>query len=102
MRLLLPLAVASALTALAAPASADSTDDLFLASLRAAGISFQDPDRAVRAGKFVCALVDQGQRGKEVVDTVQSQNPAVDQEGAAKFTAIAAHAYCPKAIAGLS
>ncbi|OBK49591.1 hypothetical protein A5657_21500 [Mycobacterium kubicae] len=100
MRLLPPLAAAIGLIALAGPARADSTDDLFLASLRAAGINFQDPGRAVSAGKYVCALVDQGKKGMEVVNTVQSQNPAVDQEVAAKFTAIAANAYCPKAISG--
>ena len=50
--------------AMAAPAHADNTDggngndQAFLAALNQAGLTYQDPDRAVAAAKKVCDLVN--------------------------------------------
>jgi hypothetical protein len=85
----------AAMIGVAAPAYADSNDDQFLASLQAAGITFQNPDRVVAAGKLVCQLADQGKQMADVVNTIQSANPGLHGDNAARFTAIAANVYCP-------
>ena len=100
MRILLTLASLAAVVATAAPAYADGVDDTFLATLRAAGIDFPDPVKAIGAGKWVCKAVHGGHPLAEVVKTVQSENPDLQQEHAAQFTAIAANVYCPTSLAG--
>jgi hypothetical protein len=37
----------------------------------------------------------------EIVKNLQELNPAFEGDGAAKFTAIAASAYCPKTLTGV-
>lgn len=89
--------------AMAAPAHADDTDAAkdqeFLGALKQAGLTYQDPDRAVAAGKKVCDLVGGGMAGVDIVKNLQQENPGFAGNGAAKFTAIAAEAYCPAEIA---
>ena len=91
---------------LATPAHADDTDrgkdQAFLVALTQAGLTYQDPDRAVAVGKKVCDLVDQGMAGVDIVRNLEQYNPGFAGDGAAKFTAIAAEAYCPRAIAQVS
>ena len=83
--------------AVAAPAHAhaDGNDQSFLVALQQAGLTYQDPDRAVSAGKQVCDLVDGGMTGVDIVKNLEQYNPGFAGNGAAKFTAIAAEAYCP-------
>ena len=81
-----------------APAHADGNDDAFLASLQAAGITYQGTDRVIAAGKSVCKMVGQGRQMVDVVKTVQDLNPGLHGDNAARFTAIAANVYCPQAI----
>jgi hypothetical protein len=100
MRLLLALASVAAVIGIAAPAHADSDDDNFLASLRAAGLTYPDPGRVIAAGKYVCNSVNQGKPMADVVKDVQNQNPGLQGDNAAKFTAIAANVYCPQALGG--
>jgi hypothetical protein len=96
MKHLLMLAVFAAVIVSAAPARADANQDqAFLVSLKAAGISYRDPDSAIAAGKKVCEMVDSGKTGVEVVKVLQDGNPGLTQGNAAKFTAIAANVYCP-------
>ncbi|MDT5148066.1 MAG: hypothetical protein QOC58_2711 [Mycobacterium sp.] len=95
--LLLPAALA-AVVGEAAPAYADSNDDAFLASLQAAGITYQGADRVIAAGKSVCKMAEQGKQMVDVVKTVQSLNPGLHGDNAARFTAIAANVYCPQAL----
>ncbi|WP_156690417.1 DUF732 domain-containing protein [Mycobacterium sp. Marseille-P9652] len=95
--LLLPVAVAAAV-GLAAPVHADGSDDAFLASLRAAGITFPDPGRVIGAGKWVCQAVGQGTPMVDVVKTIQERNAGLHGDNAARFAAIAANVYCPQAI----
>ncbi len=88
----------AAVIGMAVPAHADSTDDAFLASVHAAGITYSDPDRAITAGRTVCKLADQGKQLADVVKTLQILNPGLRDDNAAKFTAIAANVYCPQAL----
>ena len=94
------LSVAS-MIAVAAPAHAhaDGNDQSFLVALQQAGLTYQDPDRAVSAGKQVCDLVGGGMTGADIVRNLEQYNPGFAGNGAAKFTAIAAEAYCPNALA---
>jgi hypothetical protein len=92
--------------AMAAPAHADNTDggnagndQAFLVTLQRAGLTYQDPDRAVAAGKKVCDLVGGGMTGVDIVKSLEQYNPGFAGDGAAKFTGIAAEAYCPAALA---
>ena len=100
MKLLLTLASFAAMVGAAAPAYADGVDDTFLATLRAAGITFPDPERAIGAGKWVCNAVHGGNPMADVVKTVQNENPGLHGDNAAQFTAIAANVYCPTTLAG--
>ncbi len=93
----------AAMVAMAAPAYADPASDNdadFLAQLRAAGLTFQDPAAAVSAAKDVCALVDSGSTDTDIITNLQLRNPGFTGNGAAKFTALAAGEYCPKYLTG--
>jgi hypothetical protein len=96
--LLLTLTGLAAMVGVAGPARADSTDDAFLASLHAAGITFPDPGPVIGAGRWVCQAVGKGTQMVDVVKTIQSQNPGLHGDNAARFTAIAANVYCPQAL----
>jgi len=100
--LLLTLASLAAMLGTAAPAYADGADDMFLGTLRAAGITFPDPERAIGAGKWVCSAVHGGNTMADVVKTVQTENPGLHEDNAAQFAAIAAKSYCPTTLAGMS
>jgi hypothetical protein len=100
MRRLLILTSAAAMIGMAAPAHADSNDDDFLAQLRAAGLTYQDPAKAIEVAKDVCALVDKGTPDTEIVNNLQLRNPGFTGNGAAKFTTLAAAEYCPKYLTG--
>jgi hypothetical protein len=102
MKPLVALASLAVLIGTAVPAHADSVDDTFLATLHAAGITFPDPERAIAAGKWVCNAVRGGNPMADVVKTVQSENPGLHGDNAAKFTAISANVYCPTTLAGSS
>jgi hypothetical protein len=96
MRLLLMLAGLATMIGLAVPAHADSTDDQFLAALGPAGVNFDDPGKAVAAGKSVCKMAnDSSMRMANVVIAIKGANPGLTWEKAADFTRIAANAYCP-------
>ena len=93
------VAAAPAVVIVAAPpAHADTTaaDQAFLNTLRQAGLTYLNPDRAISAGKMVCQLADEGMEGVEIVQNLQAQNPGFAGDGAAKFTALAAQSYCPE------
>lgn len=102
MRLFIALAGVAAVIGTASLAQADpdssgsGADGSFLAALHQAGISYGNGDGAVAAAKTACGLMDQGQPEIDVVKHVTEQNPGFTISGAAKFTAIAASAYCPQ------
>jgi Protein of unknown function (DUF732) len=100
-RLVVLLGVAATL-GLAVPAHADpdspdsGVDSSFLDALKNAGITYNSGPGAVNAGKTACGLMDQGQPELVVIQHVTEQNPGISQTNAARFTAIAASAYCPQ------
>jgi Protein of unknown function (DUF732) len=102
MRTFIALGSAAVVIGVAAPAQADpnstdsGSDASFLTALRQAGITYGSEDTAVAAAKAACGLMDQGQPETDVIKHVTEQNPGFTVSGAAKFTAIAASAYCPK------
>ena len=97
MRRLLMLCSIAATLGLAVPAQADpGVDASFLDALTKAGITFSNGPDAVNAGKAACGLMDQGQPELDVIQHVSEQNPGITTTNAAKFTAIAASAYCPQ------
>jgi hypothetical protein len=100
MRIRLMLPILTATIALAAPASADDSDQAFVADLDKAGIHYSDSDQAVTAGKTVCSLKDGGMADDEVVTHLTEQNPGFAQEKAAKFATIATNDYCPQDAGG--
>jgi hypothetical protein len=90
------LGVASALS-LAIPAHADpNVDASFVEALTKAGIAFNDSKSAINAGQTACGLMDQGRSQLDIVQLVMQQNSDISTVSAAKFTAIAASAYCPQ------
>ena len=102
MKLLLTLTSFAAIIGMAMPAHADSTDDAFIASLKAASISYTDQDAAVGAGKWVCDKVNGGTDMSDVVTTLTKKNTSLNPDKASKFAAIAANAYCPDAVSTAS
>jgi Protein of unknown function (DUF732) len=106
MRFTMVLVSVAATITMAAPAYADpdtdsntSADADFLNQLKQAGLTYQDPAKAISAAKTVCQLVDDGTPDTEIVNNLQLRN-GFTGNGAAKFTSIAAAAYCPKYLTG--
>lgn len=100
-RVLLLLGIAATLgSGVLAHADPNNTDPKidanFLDALTKAGITFNNGSTAVSAGKTACGLMDQGQAELDVIQHVTEQNPGISTTSAAKFTAIAASAYCPQ------
>ena len=85
-----------ALVGLAAPAHADSDDDAFLSALTKAGISYQNPDKAIKAGQKVCDLANSGTSQLDIVRDIRDLNPSFTMTSAAKFANAAATVYCPE------
>jgi hypothetical protein len=96
MRVLPLLASTVAFIGTAIPAHADSDDDAFLAALTKAGITYQNPDRAIKAGQKVCELADSGIAQLEIIRDVHELNPAFTTAKAALFVQTAASVYCPE------
>jgi hypothetical protein len=95
-RLLVTLGIAVLLGS-GAPAHADpGLDASFLDALTKAGLTVLSRPGAVRDGKAACGMMEQGQPELDVIQHVSKQNPGLDTTKAAKFTAIAASAYCPQ------
>jgi hypothetical protein len=105
MKRLMAMAAAVATVGLAAPAHADPApspaplpdgDEAgFLAALGQVGIGYSDPGRAVTSGKAVCACLNNGESGLELVQDVKTRNPGFDMEVASNFAVISAKYFCP-------
>jgi hypothetical protein len=102
MRTLLALTGAAVVIGVAGFAHADpSGDDAgFLDGLTKAGITYQDRDRAIAAGKGVCQMLDDGKNGMDIVKQLRDANPGFTAHDAANFTMLAAAAYCPTQLGG--
>jgi hypothetical protein len=97
--LLLALTSLAVVIDMAVPAHAYTSDEEFLATIQAAGISYPDPQRVIAAGKWVCQKAGEGERMVDLVKRVEALNPGLTEDNAAKFAAIAANVYCPNALA---
>jgi Protein of unknown function (DUF732) len=101
-RLLVSLGMAASLGS-GVPAHADpDLDGRFLDALTQAGLTVISRSGAVRDAKAACGMMEQGQPELDVIQHVSKQNPGLDTTKAAKFTALAASAYCPQYLHGVS
>jgi hypothetical protein len=101
MKRLLMLVGVATMTIVAAPAYADpptppNNDADFVQQLHAAGLTYEDPAKAVTVAKDVCDLADKGTPQSDIEQNLQSQNPSFSGKGVRKFVMLAAAEYCPK------
>jgi Protein of unknown function (DUF732) len=99
--LMMLVGVATTTTIFAAPAYADpptppNNDADFVQQLHAAGLTYEDPAKAVTVAKDVCDLADKGTPQADIEKNLQSQNPSFNGKGVRKFVMLAAAEYCPK------
>lgn len=95
----LPAAVLVSALTLSAPASAEPTDDAFLAALADAGVASVDPTDAVAMGQQVCPLLAQpGQTAADVAAKV-AEAGGMSLGPATMFTGVAITMFCPTAVA---
>ncbi|OBK50619.1 hypothetical protein A5655_25190 [Mycobacterium sp. 1081908.1] len=79
----------------AAPASADSNDDAFIAALASQAIPIPDNNVAIQMGRNMCALLDQGTtRPLLVMKLMKDANLSARQAGF--FLGLSSSAYCPQ------
>jgi hypothetical protein len=79
----------------AAPASADQTDDAFIAAVENGGIAVADPNTAIGMARTMCALLDQGTtRPLLVMRLMKDANLSPRQAG--YFLGVSVSAYCPR------
>ncbi|WP_036457547.1 MULTISPECIES: DUF732 domain-containing protein [unclassified Mycobacterium] len=88
--------IGCAAPAYADPGDGDGGDAAFLSDLRAAGLTFAGSDQAIVAGHAVCSMANNGETGLQVVKQLTADNPGLTMDGAAKFAAVSANAYCPQ------
>ena len=101
MKRLLMLVGVATMTIVAAPAYADpatppNNDADFVQQLHAAGLTYEDPAKAVTVAKDVCDLADKGTPQSDIEQNLQSQNPSFSGKGVRNFVMLAAAEYCPK------
>ncbi|WP_423202323.1 DUF732 domain-containing protein [Mycobacterium decipiens] len=84
------LAVATAGTA-----SANSTDEAFIAQMEAIGVTFSSPQAAAQQAQLVCKKLASGETGTEIAKEVLSQTDLTTKQ-AAYFVVDATKAYCPQ------
>ena len=101
MKNLMMLVGVATMTIVAAPAYADpptppNNDADFVQQLHAAGLTYEDPAKAVTVAKDVCDLADKGTPQADIEQNLQSQNPSFSGKGVRKFVMLAAGEYCPK------
>ena len=89
------LALLGPLVAAAPITHADAIDDVFLAALKAKGIHFASPDKALIAAHEVCDELAGGKTPVQVASTVRS-NSGLDGYHAGYFVGVSIRAYCPQ------
>lgn len=67
----------------------------FLTALRGESIAYTNAGQVITAAEDVCKLVGNGKSDPEVVNIVENNNPALKEEDATKFVAMAKRSYCP-------
>lgn len=76
-------------------ARADAIDQTFLSALKAKGIQFGSPDKALIAAHEVCDEISNGKTVAQVASTVQA-NSNLDGYHAGYFVGASIRAYCPQ------
>lgn len=79
----------------ATPASADQTDDDFLAALKKHGIVFTNRDVAIAAGHKVCTGLDAGQTPANLILSLVKDTD-LSAHVAGYFFGAAVNSYCPQ------
>jgi hypothetical protein len=101
---LLVLTSVAAMIAMAPPAYADDppsgADADFISQLKAAGLTDQDPKKAIDAAKDMCSLMDNGTPKADIQNNLVSRNPGLTPNGASQFMTLAEGKYCSKYTAG--
>lgn len=95
-KLIVTAAVAAAglATALAAPAFADETDDIFISALQQQGIPFSTPDNAIQLAGAVCEYAAAGQDPTAIaLEIMEPAGWSAEQSGF--FVGAATQSYCP-------
>ncbi|CAN3130442.1 DUF732 domain-containing protein [Mycobacterium sp. smrl_JER01] len=94
-RLLFAAAAATGLTvALAAPAVADETDDIFISALESQGIPFSTADNAIQLAGAVCEYAAAGQDPTQIaLEIMEPAGWTAEQSGF--FVGAATQSYCP-------
>jgi hypothetical protein len=104
MKHLLILTSVAAMIGMAAPAYADDPpsghDADFIKQLKSAGLTEQDPAKAIAVAKDMCGLFDKGTPDTDIQSNLVSLNPGLTPHGAADFMTLAAGEYCPKYLTG--
>ncbi len=97
MRLPLALLIPAAI-ALGAPAHAepDGDDKALISALQRSGISYDSPVQAITSAKAVCAFLNSGETGLEIIKDLKDNNPGMTMDRAAAFVVIASNTYCPE------
>ena len=78
----------------AAPASADQTDDAFIAALASQGIPVPDTNTAVQMGRNMCALLDQGTT-RPLLAMKLMKDTTLSSRQAGFFIGASTAAFCP-------
>src|ERR1700758_4938399 len=81
----------------AAPASADSTDDAFVAALAKDGITTSGPNTAIAMAHSVCAELDNNQNTSALAMSLMKDNDLSLKESS-YFVGASMSAYCPQYI----
>ncbi|BAV40466.1 DUF732 domain-containing protein [Mycobacterium ulcerans] len=93
----------TASAALAAPAEADSVDDVFINALNAAGVNYGDAGGAEALGRSVCPVLSEpGGSFNSAASKVVAGGSGMSPEMAATFTSIAISMYCPSVMANVT
>jgi Protein of unknown function (DUF732) len=104
MKRLLILTSGAAMIGMAAPAYADDppsgADADFIGELKAAGLTEQDPAKAIAAAKDMCSLMDNGTPDTVIKDNLVSRNPGLTPHDATEFMTLAKGKYCSKYLTG--
>lgn len=88
------LAAAGLATALAAPAFANETDDIFIAALEEEGVPFSTPANAIELAGAVCEYAAAGQDKTQIA--LEIMGPAGwSPEQSGFFVGAATQSYCP-------
>jgi hypothetical protein len=81
----------------AAPASADPTDDAFVAALAKEGIAFTDHNNAIATAHTVCAGLDKSDKSSFLaMKLMKDTDLSLKQSG--YFLGVSISAYCPQYI----